>query len=31
MTGADVMDGAGRSSMDELSVATLQADRVLVF
>lgn len=28
---AEVMDGAGRSTMDALSAATLEADRVLVF
>lgn len=28
---ADLIDGAHRSSMDELARATLQADRVLVF
>ena len=31
MTEADVMDGARRSTMDELAEATLAADEVLVF
>jgi uncharacterized protein involved in oxidation of intracellular sulfur len=31
MVEADVMDGARRSTMDELSAATLAADKVLVF
>ena len=31
LTETDLMDGARRSSMDELAEATLQADRVLVF
>lgn len=31
MTGDDVIDGAARSTMDELAEATLAADRVLVF
>lgn len=31
MIEADVMDGARRSTMDELSAATLAADKVLVF
>jgi uncharacterized protein involved in oxidation of intracellular sulfur len=31
MTEADVMDGARRSTMDELAAATLAADKVLVF
>jgi len=31
MTDEDVMDGARRSTMDELGEATLAADRVLVF
>ena len=31
MTDADVMDGARRSTMDELGEVTLAADKVLVF
>ena len=31
MTETDAMDGARRSSMEELSVATLAADKLLVF
>lgn len=31
MTNEDMMDGARRSTMDELAEATLAADRVLVF
>ena len=31
LTEADLMDGARRSTMDELSTATLAADKVLVF
>ena len=31
MTDEDVMDGARRSTMDELGEATLNADKVLVF
>lgn len=31
MTAEEVMDGARRSTMDELSAATLAADKVLVF
>jgi uncharacterized protein involved in oxidation of intracellular sulfur len=31
LTETELMDGARRSSMDELAAATLQADRVLVF
>ena len=31
MVEADVMDGARRSTMDELAAATLAADKVLVF
>jgi uncharacterized protein involved in oxidation of intracellular sulfur len=31
MAEADMMDGARRSTMDELSAATLAADKVLVF
>ena len=31
MTDDDVMDGARRSTMDELAAATLTADKVLVF
>ena len=31
MTDNDVMDGAGRSTMDALGDATLDADKVLVF
>lgn len=31
MTGDDAIDGAARSTMDELAEATLAADRVLVF
>lgn len=31
MVEADVMDGARRSTMDELSAATLVADKLLVF
>lgn len=31
MSGEDVMDGARRSTMDELAAATLAADKVLVF
>jgi uncharacterized protein involved in oxidation of intracellular sulfur len=31
MTGEDVMEGARRSSMDELAAATVSADKVLVF
>jgi uncharacterized protein involved in oxidation of intracellular sulfur len=31
MTAEDVMDGARRSTMDELAAATLAADNVLVF
>lgn len=31
MTGDDVMDGAKRSTMDELAGATAAADKVLVF
>lgn len=31
MVEADVMDGARRSTMDELSAATLAADKLLVF
>lgn len=31
MTDDDVMDGARRSTMDELGEATLAADKVLVF
>jgi uncharacterized protein involved in oxidation of intracellular sulfur len=31
MTDDDVMDGAKRSTMDELAVATVAADKVLVF
>jgi uncharacterized protein involved in oxidation of intracellular sulfur len=31
MTAEDVMDGARRSTMDELAAATLAADKVLVF
>lgn len=31
MTGEDVMDGARRSTMDELAAATAAADKVLVF
>ena len=31
MTGNDIIDGAGRSTMDALADATISADRVLVF
>jgi uncharacterized protein involved in oxidation of intracellular sulfur len=31
MTDADIMDGARRSTMDELAAATVDADKVLVF
>ena len=31
LTGAELIDGARRSSMDELAGAILQADKVLVF
>jgi uncharacterized protein involved in oxidation of intracellular sulfur len=31
LTEADIIDGARRSSMDELAAATVQADKVLVF
>ena len=31
MTDDDVMDGAGRSTMDELAAAAIDADKVLVF
>lgn len=31
MADDDVIDGAGRSTMDELSAATLAADKILVF
>jgi uncharacterized protein involved in oxidation of intracellular sulfur len=31
LTEAELIDGARRSSMDELAAATLQADKVLVF
>jgi uncharacterized protein involved in oxidation of intracellular sulfur len=31
LTEADLIEGARRSSMDELAVATLQADKALVF
>lgn len=31
MTAEDVMEGARRSSMDELAAATVSADKVLVF
>jgi uncharacterized protein involved in oxidation of intracellular sulfur len=31
MTVNDIMDGAGRSTMDALAEATISADRVLVF
>lgn len=31
MTAEDLMDGARRSTMDELATATLAADKVLVF
>jgi uncharacterized protein involved in oxidation of intracellular sulfur len=31
MTDTDVMDGARRSTMDELAAATLVADKVMVF
>jgi len=31
MTDDDVMDGARRSTMDELAAATVAADKVLVF
>ncbi len=31
MTDEDVMDGARRSTMDELAAATAEADKVLVF
>lgn len=31
MTDDDVMDGARRSSMNELAVATIEADKVIVF
>ncbi|MEE8187685.1 MAG: DsrE family protein [Kiloniellales bacterium] len=31
LTEADLMAGAGRSTMDELAAATLAADKVLVF
>ena len=31
MTDDDVMDGARRSSMDELATATIAADKVIVF
>lgn len=31
MTGEDIMDGARRSTMDELAAATVSADKVLVF
>jgi len=31
MTDDDVMDGARRSSMDELATATIEADKVIVF
>lgn len=31
LTEPDLMDGARRSTMDELTAATLQADKVLVF
>ena len=31
LTDAEMMDGAGRSTMDELAAATLEADKVLVF
>lgn len=31
MTDSDVMDGASRSTMDDLGEATLAADKVLVF
>jgi uncharacterized protein involved in oxidation of intracellular sulfur len=31
MTESDIMDGASRSTMDELADATVTADKVLVF
>ncbi|MDP2740368.1 MAG: DsrE family protein, partial [Pseudorhodobacter sp.] len=31
MTDEDVIEGAGRSTMDELGEATIAADKVLVF
>ena len=31
LTDAEMMDGARRSTMDELAAATLEADKVLVF
>jgi uncharacterized protein involved in oxidation of intracellular sulfur len=31
LTGAELIDGASRSSMDELAGATVEADKVLVF
>lgn len=31
MTEADIMEGARRSTMDELAAATLEADKLLVF
>ncbi|MBL8904794.1 MAG: DsrE family protein, partial [Rhizobiales bacterium] len=31
MTGEDMMEGARRSTMDELAAATVSADKVLVF
>jgi len=31
MTAEDVIEGAGRSTMDELGAATIAADKVLVF
>ena len=31
MTSEDVMEGARRSSMDELATATVSADKVFVF
>tara|TARA_R110002167_G_scaffold58377_3_gene165448 strand:+ start:317 stop:550 length:234 start_codon:yes stop_codon:yes gene_type:complete len=31
MTGEDVMDGAQRSTMDELAAATLTADKLMAF
>jgi uncharacterized protein involved in oxidation of intracellular sulfur len=31
MTDEDIMDGARRSTMDELAATTVEADKVLVF
>ena len=31
MTGEDIIEGARRSTMDELAEATITADKVLVF